>query len=259
MTDAATLASNLVAELSDISGAAKRISLAQTRGSVTRKDLERSIEGLTLASHVSFEGFIRELFISCVEGTSSIPGVHSRLQRVTRTGAAEIVTGDSRYVDWLPLRETQARAYRFLANGLPFSRLAFRTQTSQNLDELHVVRNRIAHSGEEARARYEKSIMQSDLTFSEPSRWLMHEKNRVSNLERILARLQLAAQVLGSDNPDIDAVLEKPAKAAANQHAPGGRYQCLSCGSEVRSKAPFKLPECTCSGKSWLLTKLYRR
>ena len=142
----------------------------RARGDLSLAELDLATEAALLGLHTSFESFVRELYLQCVSGVAGIPGVRSNLRATSDEDAQAIVAGDRQFVDWLPISKTLDRALLHMRGGQPFVRIWGRNQVTRHLDLMQVVRNRIAHSGEEALRKYDKQIAKGQASFERPAR-----------------------------------------------------------------------------------------
>lgn len=190
-------------------------------------ELELAAEAALLSLHTSFETFIRESYLECIAGNAGISGVRSKLRATTSDEAQIFIAGDRRFLEWLPIRKTLDRAFAHLRGGQPFVRVWGRDQVIRHLDLMHCVRNRVAHSSEEALRLYEKRVARGDAAFERPARWLLHATAVKSNIELIADATIAASRDLASDDRTPHHL--GPAFAIDGQRAAPGTYRCTSC------------------------------
>lgn len=205
----------------------KNLQSLRSRNVLSIAELELATEAALLSLHTSFETFIRELYLECVAGSAGIAGVRSRLRASTSGDAQELITGERQFVEWLPVAKTMDRALVHLRGGQPFVRVWGRDQVLRHLDLMHDVRNRVAHSGEQALRTYEKRVSRGDAAFDRPARWLLHAAAAKTNIE-LIADATIAASTDLSSNDRTPSHLG-PASVNDGQRAAPGTYRCRSC------------------------------
>lgn len=190
-------------------------------------ELELATEAALLSLHTSFETFVRELYLECVVGTTGIAGIRSHLRASSSDEAQALIAGDRQFVEWLPIAKTVDRALVHLRAGQPFVRVWGRSQVMRHVELMHVVRNRVAHSSEQALRIYEKQISKGEAAFERPARWLLHATSTKTNLELIADATIAASADLSSDERTPRRL--GPAHANDGQRAAPGTYRCTSC------------------------------
>jgi hypothetical protein len=135
-----------------------KVELLHAKSLVSRRDVERLYEGLYISAMTSFEDFFEALFFEIMlkptmRGSSIVPRAEFRSAKVLR----DFVLGGQRYVKWLPFKWTEERAAIYLRGGEPFQRVGM--SDKQLMADWTVVRNAIAHTGREARRRFERNIL----------------------------------------------------------------------------------------------------
>jgi hypothetical protein len=214
-------------------------------GSLDLGDLDYIVEALALHLFASFESFVNDIFLLILSEGSEMTVVRSRLRTNDPAVAREILYGDSEVLEWSPVAVVVRRANRFLEYGQPFSRLRFRNL--EPVDNLRVIRNRIAHHGEKARATYEAKIMRGDQGFARPARWLTHVKaGRTSdNLTLLIDAISAVAEVISTDDPDLDSLLGPPFQIDAGASVPACVLSCRACRSTESISSESKAPGCS--------------
>lgn len=200
----------------------------RSKNILTIAELDLAAEAALLSLHTSFETFVRELYLECITGSTQITGVRSKLRASSAEDAQALVTGDRPFVEWLPLGKTLDRALVHLHGGQPFVRLWQRDQVMRHLNLLHVVRNRVAHSSEQALRKYETQVSRGDAAFHRPARWLLHAPSSKTNFELLADSTTAACQDLSADvrTP----ILLGPAVVSDGQQGAPGKYRCVTCG-----------------------------
>ena len=214
----------------------------RARGDLSLAELDLATEAALLGLHTSFESFVRELYLQCVSGAAGIPGVRSNLRATSNEDAQAIIAGDRQFVDWLPISKTLDRALLHMRGGQPFVRIWGRNQVTRHLDLMQVVRNRIAHSGEEALRKYDKQIAKGQASFERPARWLLHASASKTNLD-LIADATIAASADLASNDRTPKQLG-PANATDGQRSAPGTYRCVSCNRVQHVPAWESLKPC---------------
>jgi hypothetical protein len=196
-------------ELQSLRATYLRILRAQTNGHLTSLDLDYTVESLALHAYSSFELFMSDLFVESISNSSGMKNVRSYLNAPSMDHARDIVYGDEKWLDWLPLSKTCDRADRYLEYGQPFVRL--RLRSLQLLDLMRIVRNRIAHRSEEALKAYARAIIKTDKSLAQPSRWLQHKPAGLPNdhFTLILALMEACCAAVTVDAPALDSIQAK--------------------------------------------------
>ena len=101
-----------------------RLEARHSEGVLSAHDVTRAYEGAFLSYYTSLERHLERLFYGLLMGRYTISGHSSpRVTIASERVAREVVAGDRRYVDWLPIVKTERRAPIFLSGGRPFDRL----------------------------------------------------------------------------------------------------------------------------------------
>ena len=190
-------------------------------------ELDLATEAALLSLHTSFETFVRELYLECAIGAAGMAGVRSRLRAATPEEAQALIAGDRQFLEWLPVTKTVDRALVHLRAGQPFVRLWGRQQILRHLDLMQVVRNRVAHSGEQAQRIYERQVSKGDVGFDRPARWLLHAPAGKTNFEFMAEATIAACKDLSADSRTPQML--GPAVATGGQRGAPGTYRCEGC------------------------------
>lgn len=112
---------------------------------VTLTDIHRIYSGAFIQYYTYLERMIEKLFVGLLMGeyVSSHSNVGALVNVNSYKVAHDIIKGDRRYVDWLPIYKTCQRADAFFSCGRPFSLLG--TRDKNVLNNLTTLRNAIAH------------------------------------------------------------------------------------------------------------------
>lgn len=245
---AVALHGDLQAALHDARTMTAKMNSLHANGDVQNHQLDVATNAVCLAAHVAFERFVRDLFFECVTDTSGLTNVRSLIGNLDSEAVSGIVLGGRQYVDWLPIPRTIERSHSFLRLGQPFVRLWRRTLVLDQLHRLHIVRNRIAHSGEKAEADYAKQIARGQAAFAEPARWLRYTTAGATktNLELIFDAMSDAGDALVATNRTPIGL--GPARVESNERVAPGKYKCEHCSRTVHASAWETLgpcPRCT--------------
>jgi hypothetical protein len=149
---------NLERKLRGLGTTRARLEGLYSKKSVARKDLERLYEGLFMSAMTSFEDFFEAYFFELMlkptgRGAGTVPRVHFKSSKVLR----DFVLGGRRYVNWLPFSWTEERAAIYLRGGEPFRKVDGTDR--RQMKEWTILRNAIAHTGREARGRFERELL----------------------------------------------------------------------------------------------------
>ncbi len=241
----------------------------RTRNVIAVDELSLASEAALLAVHTALEKFVRELFLECLAGLSGIDQVRSRIRVANTEEARLILLDDRRYIEWLPLERTLQRAQSSLGYGQPFVKLWGRESVVRHVNNMHITRNRIAHSSDEALSKYHKHISKGDAAYDRPAYWLLRSNGRTTNFDLIADSVAKIADAL-SENSRTPTDLGS-AEADAGTYAPPGSYRCANCSRLIHLPQWEKLNSCprcssthqcaTCGRQSrsrtrWTLEKL---
>lgn len=122
-----------------------RVEKLYAHNQLTITDVHRIYTGAFIQYYTFLERMIEKLFIGILMGnySSSYANVSALIDIKSYQVAHDIVKGDRRYVDWLPIDRTCKRADAFLSSGRPFSLLGGGDKNV--LNKLTTLRNAIAH------------------------------------------------------------------------------------------------------------------
>lgn len=243
---AQTLAARHAADAAATVQMVARLTTLRTQNVLSIAEIELAAEAALLSLHTAFETFVRELYLECVTGEAGISGVRSRLRAASIEDAQDLIAGDRQFVEWLPIEKTLERALLHLRAGQPFVRLWRRDQVIRHLELMQVVRNRVAHSSEQALRKYETKVAKGEAAFARPGRWLLHTPSAKTNLDLIADATFAASADLSSD--DRTPTQLGPARANDGQRAAPGTYRCIECHRVQHLRTWEVLKPCpTCS------------
>jgi hypothetical protein len=122
-------------------------------------DVHKAYEGALLTWNTTFEKQLEFLFLGLLTGRLKIRGgsVRPRLRVDSTTVAFDIMKGNSRFVDWLPINSTVKRAQLVFAGGRPFDLL--QPADHDAFATLHKVRNAIAHRSGPAMKKFKDDLI----------------------------------------------------------------------------------------------------
>ncbi|MFD9828648.1 hypothetical protein ACFWXB_14340 [Tsukamurella tyrosinosolvens] len=221
------IAARYAAEATNIVDMIAHLTQLRTKNTISIGELELAAEAGLLSLHTAFEAFVRELFLQCVTGTADIRHVKSRLRFIPAEDVPTLIAGDRPFLEWLPVDRTVDRALIHLRSGQPFVRLWQRQEILRHLELMHIARNRIAHSSEQALAKYKKMISKGEAAFTQPGRWLIHSPSTKTNLQ-LIAEATIAVSIALSVDDRTPSQLGS-AKMKEGQRAAPGTYRCDNC------------------------------
>jgi hypothetical protein len=132
-----------------------------------------------LKIHLSWEAFLESSFVRYLCGHKSPSGVSPNLlisrQSCISNALTTILQGKN-YLNWSP-DETISRSQQYFYRGEPFSSAI--SAARNELNNLHIIRNRIAHRSEYAQKNF-RNVVRSEIGFNPrgmtPGRFLMMKK-----------------------------------------------------------------------------------
>src|SRR5204863_8709920 len=108
-----------------------------------------------MSAYTAFEDFLERLFFAIVCGHHQPFGATPVVTFPDETSARGIVVPpERRYVSWLPIVETIARASRYIRDALPFAQLRRRGVSKSHLRQAQVVRTALGQRTDETRAAF---------------------------------------------------------------------------------------------------------
>jgi hypothetical protein len=191
-----TLLRTFRAKLINLEGIRQKYESLFADGGLALDDIYQGYSGLYLDLFTEFESFLESLFIGLLTGEyySCDPAIKRKVRFVPSSMSVEVLYSGRSYLDWMPYPDhTIPRGNRFFENGLPFTKV---TQPEKHrLNNLHIIRNAIAHKSPKAQSEFQ--VLISNLTL------LPHERTPAGYLRSIPNRasgdtqFQIAAQNLG--------------------------------------------------------------
>lgn len=127
---------------------------------LSQRDVTRAYEGAFLTYYTSFERHIERLFIGILMARLAVSGRQARalVQVTSDKTARNIIRGDRKFVDWLPIERTTQRASLFLSEGRPFDRLS--DVDKEVLERMRIVRNVVAHRSGHAGRQFRSVLIE---------------------------------------------------------------------------------------------------
>ncbi len=131
-------------------------------GNLLEDDIEHVYNGLFLEAFTGFEALIETVFLELISGGchSSESDVVPKLTVSSYDIAQSVVFGGRNYIDWLPFKNTLAKAQAFFVDGYPFMRLKSDPLKSHlnSLERFLSIRNAIAHKSKHAQQKFENKV-----------------------------------------------------------------------------------------------------
>lgn len=249
-----TAVSDLVGTLTKDLGALKK-SVADAEQSYAAKHLLRGtrddVVELTLIRAMGlFEEFIGELFYLALQGDLG-PEVRPLMRASSRDEASRLVAGadsfgEARYVSWMPLpSRTLSRAHALLRNGEPFRRLESRAALQRSVNDLTVVRNRIAHASETAKQKFVNVATGKGYPHTRAADFLTSTRGTKIEILWGLDELEAIARGL-ADASEVSSlsILGDDDLFKANAISPPGTYECNLCQKVLVTTDFSKLGAC---------------
>ena len=127
---------------------------------ISRTDVSSIYEGLFLSATASFEAFLEDLFVGLLVNrglVSARANIHPRVIVKSHYVARDLITGDRKFVDWLPYDLTRKRADAFFTGGRPFSLLP--RDLEDDIEKCRRIRNAIAHQSRYAAGVFDRNVI----------------------------------------------------------------------------------------------------
>lgn len=246
---AATLAARFGRRAKRITNLGEEAQKLRRNRRITAGSYDAIFESSHLSLVTSFEVFVEELFFSSLLGRSGIDAVCPRLAFNSRGDAERVVRGERGYVGWLPFEKKVLKTSEVYFSSSPFERLNRHSAEFRALNEITVVRNRIAHDSASARAVFDPLASHLRARNRTPAGLLQERRQGVTSLERYSLELQKISLALSATTIREAKALLSPESPHQRGSKPGvGIYECTRCGTPERI-GPRKntLPSCrTC-------------
>ncbi|WP_141246835.1 hypothetical protein [Kocuria sp. WN036] len=233
----------------DIDGLKSTILDAQQKN-VSTETLNNVVELATLRAFSSLETFLQELFYLCMRNDPSVAGTGSIIPVSTQEEINLLVLTSGgkqrvKYLSWLPFDQTLDLADTYLNEGHPFSRLQYRKTETDELKELTVVRNAIAHPSDHARQEFEKLANKKSYPSGRASDYLLSTRSGAQEVLLLMTRAELVAKGLAAmTEGGANAVLEPEPPFMAQAKSPKGTYECIRCGHTITRTTRGELGGC---------------
>lgn len=215
--------------------------------------VDNVLELALLRGFAAFEQFLEQQFYLCLVSDPSAPGSGGIIQISSRAEAELLLLATPDrvlpFVSWLPVPRLLEAADRFLQPDHPFGRLRYRQTETTALNDLHIVRNAVAHPDSPAMDKFRKLAASRNYTVQRPADYLRARRAGQFELLLSLTRLEVVGDGLSTtDEKAADAILEPESPFNADQKAPVGTYVCTRCGHRislaVEGAAPGRCPAC---------------
>ncbi|MEE2061517.1 hypothetical protein [Rhodococcus artemisiae] len=197
---------------------------------------EAAAEGLLLSAYTAAEHFVREFFFELIDGVSLASLFPSPLRGLDSSLNRSLVYLASKKMDWmLPANTVEPRATTLFPDGHPFLRLKWRNTFSERLNDAKIVRDRIAHSGEQAEASYWLNVAEKQQAYKRPGSWLISKSAEIaaptSNLKVLISAFESMAVALSDEVPDLDRLLGPIHPVSEGTNAIPGTFKCVRCST----------------------------
>jgi hypothetical protein len=129
------------------------------KGTITKRDVDSVYEALFLRAVTGFEGFLEELFLDILDRRvkyKSVRKVSLKMSAKSREHLIDIVFQGNPYLNWLPFRQTEDRAKRYLLDGKPFTDLD--NGDKSKIKTIVTIRNAIAHHSRHSKEEFHDVI-----------------------------------------------------------------------------------------------------
>lgn len=244
VSNASRLAEEFDTEIGDLLSIARGGSGGPTARRAAR---ERLLESVFLNAVTAMEAFLERLFFKAVTGRIRTGNVRAVMRFSDESVAWRMVLPPrDRYLTWLSIDDTLARAHAFLIDGLPFSRLERRVLLKSRLNEAMILRNMVAHRSDYARERFRNLV---GGRYSTSGEYLDASSGRARVCDAFLADFVRIANGLCAD-ADLSATAILGAKDPFRSRAKvgAGQYCCIGCGTvttvAVGATAGLACPTC---------------
>lgn len=214
--------------------------------------LDHFFESTFLEVVTRFEAFLEDLFYEVSLGQSAIyrsgpigavAGVGTRED----LEAALLASTPRNYLEWLPIRATEARAKIVLRDGRPFSRLERRGSEKSLLAEVTTIRNAIAHRSGDAWSKFLGACPGQLPESRRTPAGLLRMNADVSRTKYELLCDGLggvAAALAARSDKQAWRLLSPESDRATGETAPAGVYECRSCGEPHVLASSRRLGHC---------------
>ena len=150
----------------------------QSRSELNNKQLILLTEGVFLAAFRAFENFLEESFLLYTLEKQGLSGrkPKSFLKPQSYKHSRELVRSSMPFLDWANPETVIQRAETYLHNGGPIKTVL--AGAKQDLLDMKILRNQIAHNSSESRQQYEKMLRRiygtTPLSMPPPGRHLLN-------------------------------------------------------------------------------------
>lgn len=240
------IARGVVSDLQTLKAVVVNASAAQAHGAITADSRDAAVEFCLVRSALLVESLLEDLFYLCMLG--GFPGSPPVVPVTTQAEVDLLLRSSTKpepYLDWLPYKDrTLSRAGKYLLDGGPFPRLAYRRVELGALDDLTVLRNAAAHRSTKAINAFTALCAKNRYPSRRPADYLLSLRQGAPEILHMLARLERVAEGLAATT-DVAAAayLEPEDQFQHDGKSPVGTYECTTCAAvkTLTSAAPIGL------------------
>lgn len=234
----------------------------QKKRNLSQLSTDALFSSALLSLHLRFELFLEDLFYSCITESSGIADCVPEIAFSTRTQAQRIFFGHLDYPVWMPYEKgAEKLGKRAFVNGGPFSRLKRQADERRFLEDFTAVRNAIAHQSDSSLKKVAHLTASMRARRRTPAGFLQHSVQGDTQFNNYTSSVLVIASALSrSDISAAKAVLSPETDYLKSDLAPGGKYQCVTCGKYKTLRSKWgKIGDCTrCKGMK-IKQKTWRR
>lgn len=200
------------------------------RATLGAQVFERLLEAVFMSAYTAFEDYLERLFFAIVCGHYQPFGATPVVTFPDEPSARGIVVPtERRYVSWLPIDETIARASRYIRDALPFAQLRRRGVWKSHLRQAQVVRNAIGHRTDETRAAFIKLV---DPRYPTPGDYLASASGTGTVCEAFIEYFgRIGAGLAATAEADVANYLGAVDLLTSGAKPGVGTYECAVCSN----------------------------
>ena len=153
------LSNNYQNKIARLERTRRRIESLYSNGALIQRETEQVYEALFISSITAFEALLEDLFFGLMMRrlTSGTAKVRCKIDVSSEVVGRDIILAGKSYLEWLPYNNTEDRASRYFASGLPFSKLGDGHKSM--LQQCIFIRNAIAHKSSYAINTYKNKVL----------------------------------------------------------------------------------------------------
>lgn len=216
---------------------------------VTQGNVDAIYESALLNMVTAFELFLEDLFYSVLLGTSQIAGSGGGVTFKDRAQAEAILLSGSSYLSWLPFdKHVVPRGDRLLVES-PFSRLKRQKIETDQLENVRVIRNAIAHESGTAKSSF--SPLAANLRPGRRTPAALLQDLQQGDTRHVIysTQLRVIARALAAPSlKDAKQLLTPETPYDRGTKPPRGVYACKTCTATMtisaRKPALTRCPVC---------------